>query len=66
MSIAPVALRSQYSHLFGSGMLPVLEELFDNALAQHPSRREALFKIVQHDRDIWQSSELHDMDQRSC
>lgn len=57
----PTAVRSQYSHLFGPAMLPVLEELFDSELAMHPSRRELLFKIVQHDRDIWQSSELHDM-----
>jgi hypothetical protein len=61
MSI-PAAVRSQYSHLFGSSMLPVLEELFDNELAMHPSRRELLYKIVQHDRDIWQSSEQHDLD----
>lgn len=59
---APVALRAQYSHLFGSSMLPVLEELFQFEMAQHPSRREQLFKVVQHDRDIWQSSELHDLD----
>lgn len=59
---APVAIRSQYSHLFGSSMLPVLEELFRVEMEQHPSRRDALFKIVQHDRDIWQSSELQDMD----
>lgn len=59
---APVALRSQYSHLFGSSMLPVLEELFRFEMDQHPSRREALFKVVSTDRDIWQSSEIHDMD----
>lgn len=59
---APVALRSQYGDLYGSGMLPVLEELFRAEIAQHPSRREALFKNVPHDRDIWQSSEIHDMD----
>lgn len=59
---APVAIRSQYSHLFGASMLPVLEELFKFEMEMHPSRREALFKIVAHDRDIWQSSELHDLD----
>lgn len=58
---APVALRSQYSHLYGSAALPVLEELFRSELERHPSRREALFKIVSTDRDIWQYSELHDM-----
>lgn len=58
---APVAIRSQYSDLFGSTMLPVLEELFRAEMALHPSRREQLFKVVPTDRDIWQSSELHDM-----
>ena len=59
---APVALRSQYSDLYGSGMLPMLEELFRAEMAMHPSRRSQLFKIVPHDRDIWQSSELHDLE----
>lgn len=58
----PSALRSQYSHLYGSSMLPVLEELFRAQLQMHPSRRELLFKTVQTQRDIWQSSEIHDMD----
>lgn len=59
--MAAVAVRSQYSHLFGSSMLPVLEELFRAEMEMHPSRRDSLFKIVAHDRDIWQSSELHDL-----
>lgn len=59
---APVAIRSNYSHLYGASALPVLEELFAFEMAQHPSRREMLFKVVPHDRDIWQSSEMHDMD----
>lgn len=58
---APVFMRSNYSDLFGSSMLPALEELFRSELEQHPSRREQLFKVVPHDRDIYQSSELHDM-----
>jgi phage major head subunit gpT-like protein len=56
------ALRSQYTDLYGSSMLPVLEELFKSSLERHPSRREMLFKTVPTDRDIWQSSELHDME----
>ena len=56
-----VAVRNQYTHLFGSAMLPVLEELFRAEMEMHPSRREALFKKVAHDRDIWQASELHDL-----
>lgn len=58
---SPVAVRNQYSDLFGSGMLPVLEELFMSEMARHPSRRGELFKTVSTDRDIWQSSELHDL-----
>lgn len=58
---APVFVRANYSDLFGSSMLPVLEELFRSELEMHPSRREEIFKTVSTDRDIWQSSELHDM-----
>lgn len=58
---APVFIRQNYSDLFGSTMLPALEELFRSELDMHPSRREELFKVVSTDRDIWQSSELHDM-----
>jgi hypothetical protein len=61
MSSVPVFVRGNYGDLFGSSMLPVLEEMFRSELAQHPSRREELFKIVKTERDIWQSSELHDM-----
>ena len=60
--IAPAALRNQYSHLYGSNMLPVLEEIFRSELDLHPSRREAVFKIVSHDRDIWQATEMHDLE----
>lgn len=58
----PVAVRGQYSDLFGTAMLPMLEELFRAEMAQHPSRRDACFKVVAHDRDIWQSSEIHDLE----
>lgn len=58
---APVFLRANYSDLFGSSMLPVLEELFRSELEMHPSARERIFKSVPTDRDIWQSSEIHDM-----
>jgi phage major head subunit gpT-like protein len=54
-------LRGNYSDLYGSAMLPAMEELFRYELQQAPSLREALFKIVATERDIWQSSELHDM-----
>jgi hypothetical protein len=58
---SPRFVRDNYSDLFGADMLPALEELFRYNLAQHPSRRDMLFKTVSHDRDIWQSSSLHDM-----
>lgn len=58
---APVAMRSQYTDLFGSNMLPVLEMLFRGELERHPSRRDELFRVVSHDRDIYQYSELHDL-----
>jgi hypothetical protein len=60
--MSSVAVRNQYSYLYGPDMLPVLEELFRSELEMHPSRREQLFKIVSHDRDIWQSAELSDME----
>ncbi len=59
----PKFLRSQFTDLFGATMLPVLEELFRSELELHPQRRPELFKIVPHDRDIWQSTELHDLPQ---
>jgi len=58
----PAALRSQYTDFFTSNALPALEEIFWYELSQHPSRREELFKIVSADKDIWQSTEMHDMD----
>lgn len=61
MSSAPQFLRSNYSDLFDSTMLPVLEELFRAEVMMHPSRRSEVFKIVATDRDIWQATELHDM-----
>lgn len=58
---APILIRGNYSDHFGSATLPVLEEIFRSSLAMHPSRRSEVFKIVSTDRDIWQSSEMHDM-----
>ena len=58
---APSTVRGNYSDLFGSGMLPVLEEIFKSELAQKPAIRSSLFKTVSTDRDIWQATEIHDM-----
>lgn len=59
--ISPVALRQQYSDLFGATALPVLEEIFWSEYELHPSRRETLFKVVPHDREIFQYTEMHDL-----
>ncbi len=59
---APVALRGNYSDLYGSGMLPVMEELFTNSIERYPQARDQIFLKKQSDRDIWQSSEILDMD----
>lgn len=61
MSNAPVFVRGNYGDMFGASMLPVLEEVFRSELEMHPSRREQLFSVKSTDRDIWQSSEIHDM-----
>lgn len=58
---APSALRANYADLFGTSMLPVLEELFRSNYEARPMVRDKVFKTVPHDRDIWQYSETHDM-----
>lgn len=62
MAIAAVsATRSNFADLFGTTMLPVLEELFRSKYEQHPMIRDQIFKTSPTDRDIWQYSETHDM-----
>lgn len=61
MSFAPYALRSNYSALFGPGMLPVLEDIVMYEFEQYPMVRDQIFDIVSTDRDIWQSTELLDL-----
>jgi len=58
---APVILRPNYGDLFGPDMLPVLEEIFQTEFERHPDRWSQLFQVKSTDRDIWQSSEVHDM-----
>lgn len=65
MSNAPVFRRDQYSDLYGSSALPVLEEVFRAELERHPSRRDELFRVKTTERDIWQSTEMHDLDKFS-
>jgi hypothetical protein len=58
----PSALRTNYSDLVGSSMLPALEEIFLGSYGpQHPMLRDMIFKKVNTDTSIWQSSEVHDM-----
>jgi phage major head subunit gpT-like protein len=54
-------LRANYSDLFGSSALPVLEEMFKHNLAMLPQIREQLAKKVATDRDIYQASEIGDL-----
>lgn len=58
---APQMLRANFSDLFGSSALPVLEEMFKHNLAQLPQIREQLAKKVMTDRDIYQASEISDL-----
>ncbi len=58
---APVFQRPNYSDLYGSTMLPALETLFRSEFAQHPSKREMLFKEKMVSNGIYQYSEIHDM-----
>ena len=58
---APRFIRDNYSDLYGPAMLPVLEEVFRFELQQHPSRREMLFEKKATQRDIWQSTAMHDL-----
>lgn len=58
---APLIVRANHSDLFSSAALPALEEMFKHEISLHPSIREQLFKIVRTQRDIWQASELTDI-----
>lgn len=59
--MSPKFLRDNFSDLYGVDMLPVLEEIFRFELAQQPSRREMLFQKKATTRDIYQSTEMHDL-----
>lgn len=59
--MSPKFIRDNYSDLYGASMLPVLEEVFRFELSQHPSRREMLIQKKATTRDIWQSTEMHDL-----
>jgi hypothetical protein len=61
MSSTPVIVRSNHGDLFSSTALPVLEEVFRHELELHPKIREMLFDVKKTDRDIWQASEMTDL-----
>lgn len=61
MATLPVMLRNNFSDLFGSSMLPVLEEMFRHELQQHPMIREQIARVVSTEKDIYQSSEMGDL-----
>jgi len=56
----PKAVRGDYSDLYGTTQLPVLEDLFMSEYDRHPMRRESIFNNRTTDRDIYQTTELHD------
>jgi len=60
--MGPVAIRSQYGHLFGPQALPVLEEIFFSEMQQEANIREQLLRTVSSDRDIYQATAIHDVD----
>lgn len=57
----PELKRTNFADMFGTTALPVLEEIFEGTVKQHPSIRNEIFKVIPHDRDIWQYTEVHDM-----
>lgn len=60
---SPVFRRDQFSDLYGANMLPVLEELFRATIEMAAPKRDQLFKTESTERDIWQYSETHDLEQ---
>jgi len=60
--MGPVAVRSQYGNLFGPQALPVLEEIFFSEMQMEAPIREQILRTVSSDRDIYQATEIHDVD----
>ena len=54
-------LQSKYPDLLGVAALPVLEAIFQGTVKQFPSVAEKCLKRINHDREIYQFSELHDL-----
>jgi len=56
----PKFIRADYADLYGSTQLPVLEDLFMSEYKRHPMRRDTIFNMRNSDRDIYQTTEIHD------
>lgn len=54
-------LRNNFGDLFGTSALPALEAIFKHNLQLHPMIREKLFKTISISGDLWQSSEIGDL-----
>lgn len=54
-------LRNNFSDLFGTSALPALEAIFKHNLQLHPMIREKLFKTISISGDLWQSTEIGDL-----
>lgn len=54
-------VRQQYSDLYGVDMLPALEEVFWMVEKQWDSKRDVCFRTRSTDRDIYQTTEFHDL-----
>jgi hypothetical protein len=59
----PALKQVNFADLYGSASLPVLEEFFMYNVSQVPVMRDLLARVIQHDREIWQYTESHDMPQ---
>jgi hypothetical protein len=59
----PLILRGNFSDLFGTAQLPVLNEIFSFEYEQAAKLRDKIFKKKVTDRDIEQATAVHDLDQ---
>ena len=65
MAVIPVMTRANFGDLFGTNQLPVLEEMFRAAFSLFPPVHEQIFAKRQTTKDIYQTSERHDLPQFS-
>jgi len=58
----PAFLKSNFSDLYGSSMLPALEMVFRHELPMHEGIRDKLSNVKSTQRDVWQMTSTHDID----